>query len=60
VVDVTPRRVQRFLCLPGERIRWRFGPATGTVTADADGAVTVPDLRLGDTWTVLALEREPS
>ncbi len=58
VVDVTPRRVQRFLCLPGERIRWRFGEVGGTVTAAPDGSVTVPGLQLGDDWTVLELERE--
>jgi hypothetical protein len=58
VVDVTPRRVQRFLCLPGERIRWRFGDVGGTVTAAPDGSVTVPGLQLGDDWTVLELERE--
>lgn len=56
-VDVTPRRVQRFLCLPGERIRWTFGAATGTVTAASDGAVTVPQLRLGPEWLPLVLER---
>lgn len=59
-VDVTPRRVQGFHCLPGERIRWRFGPEAGTVTASAKGDVTVPELPLRDTWTVLVLEREPS
>jgi poly(3-hydroxybutyrate) depolymerase len=58
VVDVTPRRVQRFHCLPGERIRWRFGGVGGTVTAARDGSVTVPGLQLGDGWTVLELERE--
>ena len=57
VVDVTPRRVQRFRCLPGERIRWTFGKASGTVTAAADGTVTVPRLRLGADWTQLVLER---
>jgi hypothetical protein len=57
VVDVTPRRVQRFQCLPGERIRWRFGEARGTVTAASDGSVTVPRLRLGAGWTPLVLER---
>ena len=57
-VDVTPRRVQRFRCLPGERIRWRFGTARGTVTAAADGSVTVPRLRLNETWMPLVLERE--
>ncbi|MCY1073869.1 hypothetical protein [Archangium lansingense] len=57
VVDVTPRRVQRFRCLPGERIRWTFGSASGTVAAAADGSVTVPRLRLGGDWTQLVLER---
>ncbi|HEX8819715.1 MAG TPA: hypothetical protein VF794_07335 [Archangium sp.] len=57
-VDVTPRRVQRFRCLPGERIRWRFGQARGTVTAASDGSVTVPRLRLGEEWMPLVLERE--
>ena len=58
VVDVTPRRVQRFRCLPGERIRWSFGTARGTVTAASDGSVTVPRLRLGGDWLPLVLERE--
>ena len=57
VVDVTPRRMQRFRCLPGERIRWSFGTASGTVTAASDGSVTVPRLRLGADWTQLVLER---
>jgi hypothetical protein len=57
-VDVTPRRVQRFQCLPGERIRWSFGKARGTVTAAADGSVTVPRLRLDEAWTSLVLEHE--
>lgn len=57
VVDVTPRRVQRFHCLPGEPIRWRFGRAQGQVQASSDGSVTVPGLRLRDTWTDLVLER---
>ncbi|WNG33172.1 hypothetical protein F0U61_05755 [Archangium violaceum] len=60
VVDVTPRRVQRFHCLPGERIRWSFGKASGTVTAASDGSVTVPRLSLGVDWTPLVLERERS
>ncbi len=60
VVDVTPRRVQRFQCLPGERIRWSFGTSRGSVTASADGSVTVPRLRLGGEWVPLVLERERS
>ncbi|MGZ3461629.1 MAG: hypothetical protein ACXU86_24320, partial [Archangium sp.] len=58
VVDVTPRRVQRFQCLPGERIRWTFGQARGTVPAASDGSVTVPRLHLGADWTPLVLVRE--
>ncbi|MFL5354803.1 hypothetical protein [Archangium sp.] len=58
VVDVTPRRVQRFRCLPGEHIRWSFGTARGTVTAASDGSVTVPRLHLGADWLPLVLERE--
>ena len=57
VVDVTPRRVQRFLCLPGERIRWSFGAASGFVTAAADGSITVPRLPLRGEWVPLVLER---
>ncbi|WNG23473.1 hypothetical protein F0U62_05095 [Cystobacter fuscus] len=56
-VDVTPRRVQRFQCLPGERIRWSFGHAHGTVFAAPDGGVTVPRLSLRGDWTPLVLER---
>jgi hypothetical protein len=57
VVDVTPRRVQRFQCLPGERIRWSFGAAHGIVTAAPDGGVTVPRLRMEEDWVPLVLER---
>lgn len=57
-VDVTPRRVQRFQCRPGERIRWTFGKATGTVFTAKDGSVTVPRLHLSPNWTPLILERE--
>ncbi len=56
-VDVTPRRVQRFVCRPGERVRWSFGGAGGTVTADKTGAVTVPMLQLTTDWTTLTLTR---
>ncbi len=48
-VDVTPRRLQRFRVLPGAEYAWENRQvdgdslvASGTVTADADGLVTVP------------------
>jgi hypothetical protein len=59
LVDVTPRRVRGFQCLPGERVRFTFGHEKGVVTAGPDGAVTVPGLRLRESWTALVLEREP-
>ncbi|MGC4122156.1 MAG: alpha/beta hydrolase-fold protein [Myxococcales bacterium] len=58
-VDVTPRRTQSFRCLPGERVRWSFGEASGEVQAAADGSVTVPGLSLTEQWTTLVLERAP-
>ena len=57
VVDVTPRRVQRFHTMPTEVVMWSFGARSGTVAADADGAVTVPGLGITNTPTVLVLQR---
>jgi len=56
-VAVTPRRVQSFRCLPGERIAWTFGGSHGEVTADSSGAVTIVDLVLTSLPTTLVLER---
>lgn len=56
-VDVTPRRVQRFQCRPGETVTWEFGSQHGTVTADAEGAVTVPGLELTTAWQTLVVHR---
>ncbi len=58
-VDVTPRRVQRFLCHPGETVAWQLGPQSGTVTADAGGVVTVPGLLLSTAFETLRLQRIP-
>jgi len=57
VVDVTPRRLQRFRLRPGERVRWRFGAAEGEVVADEEAQVTVPALALGLEWQTLELSR---
>lgn len=58
-VDVTPRRVQRFVCRPGEAILWELGAQHGLVTAAADGSVTVPGLELTTAWQTLSLRRAP-
>lgn len=57
LVDVTPRRLQAFQARPGEEIAWSFGDASGIVTADEVGAITVPQLALQTTPTVLRLWR---
>jgi hypothetical protein len=58
-VDVTPRRVQRFQCRPGELLAWEFGSQRGTVTADAAGAVTIPGVALTTAWQTLVVQRSP-
>jgi len=45
-VDVTPRRLQRFTARPGDKFTWSAGEATGAVTADAAGRVTVPKVKI--------------
>jgi hypothetical protein len=59
-VDITPRRIQAFRCLPGEKILWNFGAERGEVVADQDGSVTVPDLELDTEWRTLVLRRATS
>ncbi len=58
-VSVTPRRVRRFQCLPGESLAYRFGGVEGTVTANDDGSVTVPNLPVSTEWITLVIERTP-
>ena len=57
--DVTIRRAQKFLALPWETIHWSFGPLNGTVNADQDGLITIPQLPIpGQTSaTTLILRR---
>ena len=56
-VDVTPRRVQAFRARPDEVIAWSFGADEGTTVADAEGAITVPQLALTTDPVVLRLWR---
>jgi hypothetical protein len=57
LADATLRRAQRFLCLPGELIRYRFGALSGEVVADERGVVTVPQLPFTQRYTTLELSR---
>lgn len=61
-VDVTFRRVQRFAVVPGQTYGWRLAAGdrelqTGRVTADADGLLTVPRVRLTNAAAILTVSR---
>jgi hypothetical protein len=43
--DVTLRRLQTKVA-PGTALRWTFGKASGEVRVDADGSITVPQLKI--------------
>ena len=57
LVDVTPRRLRLFRCVPGESVRWEFGGLMGLVDAAADGSVTVPQIPLDTERRTLLLTR---
>ena len=44
--SVSLRRLQALKVAPGETVRWTFGDAKGEVKADAEGCVTVPQLKI--------------
>jgi predicted esterase len=44
--DVTLRRLQMLKVAPGETVRWKFGAAEGEAKADAEGCVTIPQLKI--------------
>ncbi len=58
-VDVTPRRVQAFHLLPGERVHWTCGDQAGVTIATDDATVTIEGLALDGAWRTLRLERAP-
>jgi len=58
VTDITIRRIQRFQLLPGELVNWSFNNASGTVAANTDGSITIPNLNLSaTTYSNLRLTR---
>ncbi len=56
--DVTIRRIQHFQLLPEEAINWSYNGASGIIYANDDGSVTVPNLEMAPTYTVLTLTRQ--
>lgn len=57
VVDVTLRRVQRFVADPGEKLAWECGTQKGELTVGSDGSITVPRVALATDWVTLVVRR---
>ena len=55
--DVTIRRAQKFKLLPFEAVDYVYGAASGTVTANADGEITLTGLAINSTQTTIELSR---
>ncbi len=55
--DITLRRLQTLRVQPAETVHWRFGSASGNVTADAVGLVTISRLTITATSTTLSITR---
>ncbi|MBQ3389293.1 MAG: hypothetical protein IJG60_08785 [Thermoguttaceae bacterium] len=55
--DLSLRRLQQFKVAPGDNVRWNFAGEEGTVTADADGLVTIPSLKITTVPALLTLSR---
>jgi hypothetical protein len=57
IVNVTPRRVQLFKCLPGETIYWSFATQSGQAVANQWGEITITQLAVTESWQTLELVR---
>ena len=55
--DVTLRRLQSFRLRPGDSFRWTFGTAKGAGTADGQGLVTIPALKMSAEPATLTVTR---
>jgi len=57
VVDVTPRRLQKFEVKPGATYTWSTSAQqSGQAAADADGLLTIPAVQVGPAWTKLTIQ----
>lgn len=54
--DVSLRRLQSFKTAAGQKVAWTFGAASGEATADNDGLVTVPGLKVTSEPTTLRVQ----
>ena len=57
IVDVTPRRLQQFNPQPSAIYSWVSSAGqSGDVTADADGLITAPSVKVTSEWTKLSFK----
>jgi hypothetical protein len=56
--DVSLRRIQAMQVRPNEALHWSFGTASGTVTADGGGLITIPGLTITSTPVELTVGKE--
>ena len=60
IMDITPRRAQRFKLQAGERVRWQVEGEirqSGTVLADQFGLVTLPAVKIGKSKSRIRIEK---
>ena len=55
--DVSLRRLQAFSVNPGDAVQWSFGAAKGDVHADAEGVLTIPQLKISGKPETLTIRR---
>ncbi|HYF49888.1 MAG TPA: prolyl oligopeptidase family serine peptidase [Planctomycetota bacterium] len=56
-VDVTPRRLQKFEVKPSAKYAWSTSAQqSGEATADAEGILTIPGVKVGTAWTKLTIK----
>jgi hypothetical protein len=59
-VDVTPRRLQKFEVKSGTTYAWKTSAAqSGKATADAEGILTVPGVKVTTSWTLVTVTPLP-
>lgn len=53
--DVSLRRLQRLEIEPGQMVQWQYGKTGGEISADADGLITIPDLTITESPSLLMI-----
>lgn len=55
--DLSFRRLQKFNVKPGETIRWTFAGKSGSIKADAQGLITIPQVKITNEKMTIRLEK---